>query len=85
MGWISKRRHRTGRGLGRYDRNSPKHGAPLRKIAYVIRAAESMFEQDRVMLECGHETNSNGQYRARCPRCAREIRRDDVIAPDEDV
>lgn len=71
MGWISDRRMKTGRGIGGYKKSSPKHGAPLRKIAYVIRPANGLFDQARVMLECGHETNSNGQFQARCEDCKR--------------
>lgn len=73
MGWITKRRLETGKGIGGYNKNSPKHGAPLRKIVEVLRANPGLFSQDRVLLECGHETNSNGAYRARCARCKREL------------
>ncbi len=68
MGWISERAQRGNR-IGGYNPNSVKNCAPLKKIVERIRPAESMFDQDRVLLECGHETNSNGIYRARCVEC----------------
>ncbi len=69
MGWISKRKMETGHGIGSYNKNSPKHGAPLRKIVEVLRVTSNMFEQDYVILECGHKTHSNGAFRARCVEC----------------
>jgi hypothetical protein len=71
MGWITKRRMQTGRGIG--GKASPETlAAPLRKIEYTIRPADSLFARSHVMLECGHEAFSNGIYRARCRKCARE-------------
>jgi predicted Zn-ribbon and HTH transcriptional regulator len=69
MGWISDRRMRTGHGIGGYNPQSPKNGAPLRKIVHIIRHSEGMFSPARVELECGHETNSHGTYKARCVQC----------------
>lgn len=66
MGWISKRKMTTGHGLGGYRKDSPKHGAPLVKIVEVIRPAAGLFDQALVLLECGHQTKSNGHARALC-------------------
>lgn len=77
MGWISDRRHQTGRGIGGYKKSSPKHGAPLKKIVRVLRCAKGLFDQDRVLLECGHETNSNGAHRARCARCKKAAKEEE--------
>lgn len=59
---------RTGCGIGGY-REKGKGDAPLKKIVSVLRGADNMFSQNRVLLECGHETNSNGIYKARCKQC----------------
>ncbi len=71
MGWISDRHMRNGGTIGgRYKgRSYPKDGAPLRKIARVIRPAQGMFDTAWVVLECGHEGRAWGSTRARCPGC----------------
>ena len=68
MGLIGKRGHK-GYSLGGYNPNSLKNKAPLRKIIKRLRINTGMFTEDRVLLECGHETNSNGVYRAKCVEC----------------
>jgi hypothetical protein len=60
---------RMGRGIGSYNKSSPKHGAPLRRIVRVVLPAEGMFDRNLVELECGHQTRSNGMHRARCQHC----------------
>lgn len=50
-------------------RKYPKEGAPLRKIVNVIIYYSNIFQPNRVLLECGHETNAWGQVRARCSEC----------------
>lgn len=42
---------------------------PLRKITQILRHSTDMYDQNRVLLECGHETNGNG-LRAICSQCA---------------
>ena len=71
MGWISNRKMQTGCSIGgrRKGRVYPKDGAPLRKVVGVIHGQESIFSPARVMLECGHEADSWGGVRARCPKC----------------
>lgn len=71
MGWIGDR-NLAGRRIGGYNPNSPKNGAPLKKIVRRLRSAEGFFDQDLVLLECGHETYSNGRKRARCLECKNE-------------
>lgn len=46
---------------------------PLRKIVEVLRDGEGLFDRSRVRLECGHETDSNAQYKARCVDCAGKV------------
>lgn len=68
MGWIAKRHFETGRSIG--GRKGP-HKGPLRKITGVISRAQSMFDYDRVTLECGHQGRSYGGLRARCAECGK--------------
>jgi len=68
MGWITDRRNRTGKGIGGYKEHG-KGSAPLRKIVEIISHGAGLFDADRVLLECGHTTKSNGTYRARCLEC----------------
>lgn len=72
MGWISQRAMNRGTGLATGNKRSIKDKAPLKKIMYMIRPRDGLFDQDRVMLECGHDVKSNGQYRARCWKCLLE-------------
>lgn len=72
MGWITDRNRRAGKGFGGYKEKG-KGTAPLRKIVQVLRSASSMFDQDKVLLECGHTTKSNGTHRARCLQCKKDI------------
>jgi hypothetical protein len=71
MGWIHDRHMRQGGSIGGKSSKKvyPKDGAPMRKILYIIRPQESVFSPARAMLECGHEANAWGTYRARCPKC----------------
>lgn len=71
MGWIHTRHMRRGGSIGgrRSSRTYPKDGAPLRKIVEILRYADGMFDTSRVKLECGHEAESWGGVRARCPGC----------------
>lgn len=71
MGWISDRHMRQGGSIGgkRKNRVYPKEGAPLRKIVQVLVYYGNLFQPDRVLLECGHEGDSWGGVRARCPAC----------------
>jgi hypothetical protein len=71
MGWISNRHMRQGGSIGgrRKGRKYPKDGAPLRKVVATIVHYGNIFQPDRVMLECGHEADSWGGARARCPAC----------------
>lgn len=45
---------------------------PLRKIVEVLYYTGSFFDPPRVRLECGHETSSNGVYRAHCTECGKQ-------------
>jgi hypothetical protein len=62
------------------SRHSQRRG-PLRKIIEVSRRGTGIFDRDRVRLECGHETYSNGQYKARCQWCQEVI---DNLRPAEE-
>lgn len=70
MGWISKRSHQTGTSIGG---NPAKcrltNRYPLRKIVYVTRMSEGLFDHDTALLECGHKGPAHGYYRARCREC----------------
>ena len=46
-----------------------KRDAPFRRIIERLSRRERLFERHRVLLECGHETDSNAAYRARCVAC----------------
>lgn len=71
MGWISDRHMRQGGSIGgkRKGRVYPKNGAPLRKVIQVIVDYGNLFQPNRVLLECGHESDSWGGVRARCAAC----------------
>lgn len=71
MGWITDRRMRSGKGIGGY-REKGKGDAPLKKIVQILSNANGLFDQNRVLLECGHTTKSNGNVRARCKQCKEE-------------
>ncbi len=48
--------------------------APLRRIVRVLkRAGRSVFDRNKVKLECGHITHSNGTKRARCEECTKLV------------
>jgi hypothetical protein len=68
MGWIHDRHMRSGGSLNRRPERQRK--GPLRKIVHTIHHATGLFDTARVELECGHEVNSNGMYKARCDKCA---------------
>ena len=76
MGWISDRHMRQGGSIGgkRKGRVYAKEGAPLRKIVRVVLHSAHLFTPDRVELECGHEADSWGGVRARCPACKGSLR-----------
>jgi hypothetical protein len=60
---------------GSLNRNpSRQRKGPLRKIVAVLRDSGGMFDPARVELECGHEVYSDGQFRARCDKCAEQTR-----------
>lgn len=63
---------RQGHLRGRTGGSSAQRRGPLRKIAEVLRHGEGLFDRNKVRLECGHETHSNAQYKARCVDCATE-------------
>lgn len=69
MGWIQDRHMKSGGSIGGYNPDSPKSGAPLVKIKKTLYITDDFFGYNRVLLECGHETHSNGTYRARCVEC----------------
>ncbi len=46
-----------------------KSGAPLRRIVERLDVSGSIFEPDRVRLECGHEARSKAKRRVRCVAC----------------
>jgi len=62
---------RQGGSIGgkRAGRVYPKEGAPLRKVIQTLVYYGNLFQPDRVLLECGHEADSWGGVRARCPTC----------------
>lgn len=69
MGWISARANKTGTSL--YS-GGPKRKGPLRKIVKTLRVGTTIFESDRVELECGHEGRSWGGERAICTQCGKD-------------
>lgn len=71
MGWISKRHMLRGGSIGGKfaSRVYPKEGAPLRRITIVLVHSTSIFQADRVRLECGHDADAWGSVKARCPQC----------------
>ena len=48
---------------------SEKQDAPLRRIIERLYESGSIFEPDRVRLECGHEASSKAKRRVRCAAC----------------
>ncbi len=70
MGWISKRHMQRGGSIG--GMKGIKHKGPLRKSVAQLTHSANMFIPPRVLLECGHETNSWGQVRGRCAECGTE-------------
>jgi hypothetical protein len=70
MGWISDRHMKRGGSIGgrRKGKTYPKDGAPLRKVVTILRGG-TLFVPNWVQLECGHEGDSWGGVRARCPKC----------------
>lgn len=55
---------------GRTGGNPKQRRGPLRKIVERIHHGATIFDADWVRLECGHETLSNGIYKARCIKCS---------------
>lgn len=68
MGWISDRHMKQGGSIGPGGLKPHKKGAPLRKVEAMI-SRGTLFQPDRVFLECGHEGDSWGGVRARCVEC----------------
>lgn len=68
MGWISERSMRRGGSL--YSRG-PKRKGPLREVVGVLSGdyATNLFGSNRVLLECGHISDSYGGKRAICEKC----------------
>jgi hypothetical protein len=58
---------------GRVGGSKNQRCGPLRKIVAVLTHTESIFDPPRVQLECGHETHSWGQYKARCSECEKAV------------
>ena len=69
MGWISDRHMRQGGSIGPGGLGKAKKGAPLRKVVGTVADRGSIFCPNLVRLECGHEAESWGGIRARCPAC----------------
>ncbi len=46
-----------------------KQSAPLRRIVERLHESGSLFEPDRLLLECGHEVHSKAMRRVRCVAC----------------
>ncbi len=86
MGWISKKftqnRYKWGRPI-----SEEKRRAPLRRIVGWIRHPNGLFDDARVILECGHEATTWGTQRARCLTCLQNAENrameDDRGAPPE--
>ncbi len=75
MGWIKERYMRTGHGLSHGHETSARMTAPLRKITEFVREGDnSLFGRgDLMKLECGHQVFTNGDKKARCIYCLKEI------------
>jgi len=70
MGWIHTRHMKQGGSIGgrRKGKVYPKDGAPLRKVVGILRLG-TLFVPNWVRLECGHDGDSWGGVRAKCPKC----------------
>ena len=68
MGWISKRFNQNPAKWGT-PISEKKRKAPLRKIMWIVRGRQNMFDSDLVHLECGHQVYAYGAARARCTKC----------------
>lgn len=55
---------------GRTGGSPNQRRGPLRAISAILTNSDSIFDPPRVRLECGHETHSWGQFKARCEKCA---------------
>lgn len=71
MGWITTRFMQNRSKWGKTV-SEEKRRAPLQRIVRVLHHRESMFDADRVELECGHVVSAYGAVRARCLECAKE-------------
>jgi hypothetical protein len=69
VGWISDRHMKNG---GSLYSGGPKRKGPLRKIVKTLRVGTTIFESDRVELECGHEGRSWGGEKAICTQCRKD-------------
>lgn len=70
MGWISKRHMERGGSIGPGSASKHAKRGPLRKVVSVLRRGHGIFEADRALLDCGHETHTWGGLRAICPECS---------------
>jgi hypothetical protein len=80
MGWISDRHMRSGGTIGG-TKGMVFKDKPLRNILYIIKVAESMFDRDLVMLECGHQVLASGMKRAHCWKCrdGKPVDKDELV------
>ena len=82
--WITQRCHQTGGNLN--PRPSKQRKGVLRKIVCLKYPDMDygMFDRPIVILECGHEVRSDGQFKARCSECAKApIKEEGVNNPNE--
>ena len=45
---------------------------PLRKIEYIEKHGNTLFEGDYAILECGHSQYGYGAFKMRCTSCKKE-------------
>jgi hypothetical protein len=71
MGCISDRHMKSGGSIGG---RKGKHKGPLRKVVSRTYYAQSMFDTDHGILECGHTsaTITSGALKARCKECGKD-------------
>lgn len=75
MGWISDRHMRQVGSLNsRPSRQRKGPLKPLNRIVSVLRPSTGIFDPAWVELECGHKVGSHGIFRARCDKCAEQLK-----------